>query len=385
MVKNFLGMEDGKGPVFIEVLTDTTSAPAVSSRTYAERSFGNLGSGLPADNEPATGEFTMPGLFHDANYRSSIAVMADEDEDVTAYFQLYRGLTGGVSGLVKRVIEAGTLSQWQLNDLFPGSMRTGEPMTVKVILSQPGVTFATLVDNRSTDSVVYLGKRVSSSWIVPVVAHVPGQNDTLWSSDVTLWNANAGVSEISLEYLPEDTNNSSHGRYASSFVLGGYDTYVLQDILKARFGITEGKGALLVKASKPVSVTSRVWTAGPRGGTSGNGVCTVHATELVNDEVLLPGVRMRDGFRTSVGVVTGDAWATLMFGLRDADGILLGQKVLEIPPRTLSQLSLNKLFGNNVQKPEPVGSLVVSSGTEFLAYLTVIDGSSQDPVFIMPQ
>ena len=64
---------------------------------------------------------------------------------------------------------------------------------------------------------------------------------------------------------------------------------------------------------------------------------------------------------------------------------LVGQKILEIPPRTLSQLSLNKLFGNNVQKPDPVGSLVVSSGTEFLAYLTVIDGSSQDPVFIMPQ
>ena len=92
---------------------------------------------------------------------------------------------------------------------------------------------------------------------------------------------------------------------------------------------------------------------------------------------------MLDGFRTNVGVVTGDAWATVEFRLRDADGILLGQEFLEIPPRTLQQLSINKIFGNQVKKPDPVGSLVVTSGTEFLAYLTVIDGTSQDPLFMM--
>ena len=66
-----------------------------------------------------------------------------------------------------------------------------------------------------------------------------------------------------------------------------------------------------------------------------------------------------------------------------SDGILLGQEFLEVPPRTLTQLSINKIFGNQVTKPNPVGSLVVTSGTEFLAYLTVIDGTSQDPLFMM--
>ena len=92
---------------------------------------------------------------------------------------------------------------------------------------------------------------------------------------------------------------------------------------------------------------------------------------------------MLDGFRTNVGVVTGDAWATMEFRLRDGDGILLGQEFVEVPPRTLTQLSINKIFGSQVTKPDPVGSLVVTSGTEFLAYLTVIDGTSQDPLFMM--
>ena len=94
---------------------------------------------------------------------------------------------------------------------------------------------------------------------------------------------------------------------------------------------------------------------------------------------------MRDGFRTSVGVVTGDAWATVEFRLRDADGALLAKEFVEVPPRTLTQHSLNKLFGNNVTEPDPVGSLVVASGEPFLPYLTVIDGTSQDPVFVMAQ
>ena len=256
-------------------------------------------------------------------------------------------------------------------------------MTVKVIFSQPGIAFATIVDNASTDSAVFLGKRTALSWVVPVVAHIPGNANTLWSSTVTLWNATSSVSEISLEYLPENTNNSSGGIQGTPFLLGAYDTFPLEDVLRERFGVTNGKGALVIEASKPITVTSRVWTAGPGGGTAGNGVRTVQSSELGGGKAVLPGVRMKDGFRSSVGIVTGDAWATVGLRLRDADGILLGQKFLEVPPRTLTQLSINKIFGNQVKKPEPVGSLVVTSGADFLAYLTVIDGTSQDPLFMM--
>ena len=164
---------------------------------------------------------------------------------------------------------------------------------------------------------------------------------------------------------------------------GGHPRRHILIVLRTRFGITNGKGVLVVKATKPITVTSRVWTAGPVGGTSGNGVRTVHSSALADGEALLPGVRMLDGFRTNVGVVTGDAWATIEFRLRDADGILLAQRSLDVPPRTLKQLSMNALFGNEVPPPDPVGSLVVTSGTEFLAYLTMIDGTSQDPLFMI--
>ncbi len=194
-----------------------------------------------------------------------------------------------------------------------------------------------------------------------------------------------GNSPEALEYLPEDTDNSSGGITGSPFLLGSYDTFSLEDVLRTRFGITDGKGVLIVKATKPISASARVWTAGPQGGTAGNGVRTVHGSSMSAGETVLPGVRMREGFRSNVGVVTGNAWTTIEFRLRDADGILLAKEFVEVPPRTLTQLSLTNLFGNNVQKPDPVGSLAVVGGNEFIAYLTVIDGSSQDPVFVMPQ
>ena len=51
----------------------------------------------------------------------------------------------------------------------------------------------------------------------------------------------------------------------------------------------------------------------------------------------------------------------------------------------MQQWSVDKLFGNDFVKPNPAGSIVVSASRPYLTYLTVIDGSSQDPVFVMPQ
>jgi hypothetical protein len=385
LVRTVFGKVDGKGPLQIEVLTKDTEPPVLISRTYVATPFGNLGSGLPADVSHSSASFSMPGLVHDADYRSSVAVMAGPQDDVSVIFQLFRGIRGGFSAQVMRSVSRGELLQWSLTDLFDGQMPPGETMTVKAILNKPGIVFATLVDNASNDSVVYLGNTPSSSWLVPVVAHTAGMDATLWTSTVTLWNASPEMIKIDLEYLPENRDNSVGGIPADTFHLGGYGTLEMTDVLQTRFGISNGKGALVVNTSKPVTLTSRVWTVVPEGGTAGNGVRSVHLSSLAEGEVVLPGVRMRDGFRTNVGVVTGDAWAAMEFGLRDADGSLLAKEFVDVPPRTLRQLTMNQLFGNRVGRPDPVGSLVVSSGTEFLSYLTVIDGTSQDPVFVSCQ
>ncbi len=75
-------------------------------------------------------------------------------------------------------------------------------MTVRATLSNPGVVFASMTDNNSTDSAVYLGKEPDKNWIVPVVAYIPGKDDTFWISSVSLWNSSSATAWVTLEYLP---------------------------------------------------------------------------------------------------------------------------------------------------------------------------------------
>jgi hypothetical protein len=376
---------DSRGPLGIEVLTAGSEVPVVVSRAYAENPFGNLGSGLPADVQPSTDVVSMPGLFHDEAFRSNIAVTADNGHDVWATFELFRGTDDLVSGEVQRFIGAGQQDQWSIQQLFKNQAREGVPMTVRVSLSHPGIVNASMVDNLSTDSTVFLGKTPAINWIVPVVAHTPGFDGTFWGSSVSLWNGSIWRSRIDLEYLPEKKDNSSGGIHASFIWLEPYETRTIEDVLLDLFSIDDGKGALIVKSTQNITVTSRVFTGGPLGGTSGNGVRTVRVSDLSSGDAVLPGVRILDGFRTNVGVVTGDLGATLQFDLRDAGGTLLATAFRSLEPRSLRHLSMEKLFGRDVAAPDPVGSIVISGNADFLAYLTVIDGTSQDPVFVMPK
>jgi hypothetical protein len=385
LVADLFRAGDSRGPLGIEVLTPGSEAPVVVSRAYAENPFGNLGSGLPADVQPSTDVVSMPGLFHDEAFRSNIAVTADNGHDVWATFELFRGMDDLVGGGVQRLIGAGQQDQWSIQQLFKNQAREGVPMTVRVSLSHPGIVNASMIDNLSTDSAVFLGKVPAINWIVPVVAHIPGSDGTFWNSSVSLWNGSIWTSRIDLEYLPEKTDNSSGGIHASFIWLEPYETRTIEDVLLDLFNIDDGKGVLVVKSTQVITVTSRVFTGGPLGGTSGNGVRTVRAVELSSEDAVLPGVRMLDGFRTNVGVVTSDLGATFQFDLRDAGGTLLATAFRSVEPRSLRQLSMEKLFGKNVAAPDPVGSIVISGEADFLAYLTVIDGTSQDPVFVMPQ
>ena len=384
LVVSVFGAGDGRGPLRVEPLGTGASTPVVVSRSFAERTFGNLGSGLPANVEQAETVVSMPGLFHDAEFRSNIAVTAGEGAGVWASFELFRGPDGLVSGGVQEFVAAGAQDQWSVERLFGDLAIAGVPMTVRVTLDRPGVAYASLVDNASTDTAVYLQKLPATTWITPVVAHLPGNEGTFWSSTVSVWNASATPATMQLEYMPEGIDNSLGGITAPEIHLEPFETIVLEDVVFELFGVEDGKGVLAVDATGPVTLTSRVFTAGPEGGTSGMGVRALHAAWFAAGEVVLPGVRTQDGFRTNVGLVTDDLGTTFELRLRGADGTLLAVEFLTVPPRTLQQLSTRALFGSQETLVDPVGSVTVRADVDFFAYISVVDGTSQDPVFIMP-
>jgi hypothetical protein len=375
---------DGRGPLRVTARDDNV-APVIVSRTYAVRASGNFGSGLAADVRPSASTFALPGLREDDDYRSNISVTAAAGSDVKATFELFRAEDGLVSSGVARTIEAGRQEQWNLRTLFPGSARDGVPMTVRVTLDQAGVVNASLVDNLSTDSAVFVGEGASDSWVVPAVVHAPGKDGTVWTSSVALWNASGAPATVQLEYLPQGGSNAAGGLLSSPIELEAFETLLLEDVALSLFGVDNGSGALAIEASGEVQVTSRVTTAAPAGGTSGNGVRAVHLGDWSNGRLVLPGARLVDGFRTNVGFVTGDAAVDFQCTLYNGNGAVAAEASIRVNPRSLRQRSLEQLFGGGFQPPDPVGTLVVEGDGDFLAYLTVIDGTSQDPIFVMPR
>ncbi len=385
IVPGLFGMDSSRGPLRVASVGAGDQLPVTVARTYAMRSFGNLGSGMPADVAPLRGSFSMPGLRVSDDYRSSISVTADVASKVRATFELFRGSDGLVTSSVRRTVPAGEQQQWFVDGLFPGLALPGVPMTVRVTLDQPGVANASVVDNASTDSAVFLGKLPATRWTVPVIARVEGVDGTGWSSEVSVWNATPDPVTISLEYLAENTNNSHGGAVAPGIQLGAFETLTFDDVARDYFEVINGKGALVVNASGAITVTSRVTTAGPNGGTSGNGVRTIPGEDWPIGTVVLPGVRLRDGFRTSVGFVTGDELETFICKLWNADGKVVAEGFVKVKPRSMRQRSVEQIFGaSGYDLPDPVGTITIDGDNPFLTYMTVIDGTSQDPVFVMP-
>ncbi len=386
IVGGLFGSSDGKGP--LRVLSNDTDGedPVIVTRTYAQQSFGNLGSGLPSDQVPGADTVSMPGLVNDMWFRSNVSVTAGSGADVSATFELFRSNEGLVGSGVQRTVTAGEQGQWRVSELFPNLGYSALPMTVRVTMDQAGIANATVIDNSSTDSAVVLGKGPSSNWTVPVAAREIGKSGSPWTSELSLWNASGGPVVATIEYHAENDKVPGGPWPPVDVQLDAFETVRIDDVLLTLFAVVNGTGSLAIEASGSITASSRVSTAGPNGGTSGNGVRTVTSTEWSNDKAVLPGVRMLDDYRTNVGLVTGNQAMSFNCKLLNGNGVVAAETTVTVAARSMRHLSVEELFGSGgYNPPNPVGTIVVEGDGTFLAYLTVIDGSSEDPIFVMPR
>jgi PKD repeat protein len=356
-------------------------APAVLGRTYARETGGNLGQGVPAAVPLAAGTYYVPGFFSDAAYRTNVGLTADS-QGVWATFRLFQGTSGEV-GSQTRGISPRDQQQWSVDSLFPGKAQAGVPMTMGFSLTAAGVPYASLVDQLSRDSVFLLGAAPAREWLVPVVAHNPGQQGTYWRSDVAVFNPGSSSVNVRFEFLPESVDNSQGGVQAGPITLPPYATRVFADAAGTLLGVTNGKGALLVSGTSPIVVNSRTYTNRPGGGTYGHGAPPVSPQGLSSAARTFAGVRHDQVYRSNVGFVTGQSGVLVTARLRNANGeVLATRSGFYVPPRSFVQLGLASLFPG-ASAPAPVGAIDVLPNGPLLAYLSVVDGTSQDPVLAL--
>jgi len=379
VVAGILGQGDGRGGLQV-VPPAAGPVPAVLSRTFAVAGGERLGQGMPAlEMVPGRTTTYIVGLTEDEAYRGNVAVTAGE-ADLGVQVDLFRGSDGPVGSTFAQTVPAGTQMQWRLPAMFPGLSRPGVPMTARVRLFQPGIAYGSLVDQASTDAVTLVAQPPQHVWFVPVVAHNPGGAGTFWSSDLSLFNHNPVPATVSLEYLPENTDNGAGGQLVTVVVPAGA-TVALADVAGQRFGVANGKGLLRIVSAPPLVVASRTYTTRSGGGTYGLGVEALPSWAPSASRKVVPGVRVGGGYRTNLGFAAVAAAVTLDLTLRDAAGAVLDTASLAVPARSLVQKSVEDLF-DVARNGFTTGSVEVAASRQpVIVYTSVVDGTSQDPIY----
>ncbi len=369
----------------------------VTSRTYTASANGTLGQFVPGLGEgtaiAAGDQARLIQLTRNAAYRTNIGFESIAPVPISVTVDLYRA-TGAHLGTRTFVLQP--FGSAQATEIFPQiGVDTVDDAYAVVRSDTPEARFfayAAVVDNASGDSITVLPARASSEEpvYVPAVAHNSGLKGTKWRADLEVHNPGTVQARYLLELLKADQDNSAPSSAVFTLDPGLSRRYV--DVVKEVFGF-EGSGAIRVTPSAgTVMVAGRSYTdsgSGTRGqfipGLPNSAAAAGNASaRLIQLTQTSPGGA---GFRTNIGLVNVTASPlTVQIALYSAQAAWLGSRTLVLAPYEFRQET--EIFRSVTSSDVSDGFAVVSTttaGARYLAYASVVDNVSGDPIYVTAQ
>jgi hypothetical protein len=210
---------------------------------------------------------------------------------------------------------------------------------------------------------------------------VTGYGSTLFSTGLSIANVGAADARVEVTFLEHDRDNN---RAPSRFLtVAAGETLHVEDALGALFGLSETYGALAVEGSDSdrLVVAERIATPSASGaGTVGQQVDSLSDDGFFSQGSIL-GLRQDAAFRSNVGLFNPEPFAAAVsLTLRRADGQVIGEAVVSVPPLGYVQRNLAVLFPEAAWSEGEVLTLSIDSpDLDVFAFGAVIDNVSQDP------
>jgi M6 family metalloprotease-like protein len=244
--------------------------------------------------------------------------------------------------------------------------------------------------------------------VIPAAAHLGGSGGTNWRTDLlasALGGAGSAV-DLEVDYLEHGVANPSPPRRVLDLLPGGV---AIGDAASSLFGVSAGKGALLVKwlgrpAALPCStdcspslfVASRTFNlldadngmSLPAGSTFGQEIAAVPADRAIpaGGVAWMTGLVEEDGGdRTNLGLVAlGGSGATVHLDFTDPTGASILSKTVSLAGWEYLQLDavLGSVPGGVAVSSVRIG--VTEGSVPVAAYASVVDGLTGDPVALLP-
>ncbi len=228
-------------------------------------------------------------------------------------------------------------------------------------------------------------------FVVPSAVHTRGENDTLWKTDLRIFNPCSTSILVDMRYLPEATNNNGTFHLTLDFTLPPNGTELFDDVVEVFPGIAgdDKKGSLRINFDGPEGclpmIMSRTYNDTPHG-TFGQYVPAVPVLPAQGHRMYLTGLAHNLYYRTNLGFANFSGQeVTLQVQLLDERGEPIGDPVYPMVPAYSTRQVLRVAERANIFTDLNVfAAQVETGGADVTGYASVVDNLTGDPVYLAP-
>jgi len=384
LVSTLFGEENATGAV----LVGSDRPLRVTSRTYTHAAAGTFGQFIPGR---AIGEAVTTGssvwlveLTRSPDFRTNLGVANPSAASVEVHVSLRRA---DGSEITTRDLTIPPFGSLQRTDIFGTDVYDAVAVVSSATPGAAYFPYASVVDNRTGDPIMVAPIQPDDLQVIAAAAHVSGLENTEWRTDLEVCNPLAGAVDLQVRLLASEQGNSDPPSVPVTLAAGTCSRFA--DVLQTVFS-HQGTGALeVVSAAGEVIASSRTFNT-TDDGTFGQlvpGIPTagvVPAGRVATVTQLTQDVDDETGFRTNLGFVNrSPAAITVDVAFHSAGGDHLGDLAVELRP--FEHRQLNRVFRQVTSAAVADGHVTVSTSTpggSFVAYASVVDNTSGDPVYI---
>ncbi|MGE5235282.1 MAG: PKD domain-containing protein [Acidobacteriota bacterium] len=391
--------------------------PVVSSRTYTNSlsggTYGQSVAGIQVWPNTTPSPLWITGVRNDgtaSGFRTNFGLTNLRGDSSAAGIQVSIISPTG-SDLASKTISLPPYGYLQdsVKNLFGSNLDSIGPFAIKVQLPA-GVDvepYGSLVDNLTGDPTLVDGEPVVQGGVYLVaVAHLPGENNTVWRTDAQFTNPDSVARTWNVKFTPRQFSAS----LTRPITLAASNSLTVEDLVGWVYQETGANppdsvsGVIQVTAADGLAnmpiVAARTYNL-TDNGTFGHGVPALDpskgatATGLFK-HLFLTGMSSQDVSRSNLGFVNlGNGSVNFEVMLYDESGNMLNPNgtplQVSLGPDGWDQDKLENRFKNTFGTDLPVNLRAVSavitvvSGGPGYAYASVVDSVTGDPIFVGSQ
>jgi hypothetical protein len=217
-----------------------------------------------------------------------------------------------------------------------------------------------------------------NEYFVPAAAHIRGELDSQWRSDVTIFNPTRDDATVVLYLLERDQDNFE--AESTEVVVTERTAVALPDVVLEKFGKSGLAAALRLCSDQPLRIRTRTYNLSD-DGTFGQGIPGFSVLEATRQGHLI-ALYENDQFRTNVGFVnTSPNPTTVYLDFFDGQGLQIGSTSHEMKP--YGHIQVGRAYREVTEDPIENGWIeFVAPSADVIGYASMADNVTSDGTYL---